>query len=174
MEALPAIGERASAYRGLHIHQRGIFREPSCWTSTPRLDTWTCPSRCPTCGSGRYWEVCDPRGEEEFKRHLDEWDRQLREVHAGPREHLKSWNQLTYDLGAMTRDEHGRLRLDCRLGTYYHSLSTSECLDAELRLTRPGLEVEPMWWDRLRASTIVARGAAAVELGLQVARAVVS
>jgi hypothetical protein len=41
-------------------------------------------------------------------------------------------------------------------------------------LTRPGLEVEPMWWDRLRASTIVAPGAAAVELGLQVARAVVS
>ena len=39
---------------------------------------------------------------------------------------------------------------------------------------RPGLEVEPMWWDRLRASTIVAPGAAAVELGLQVARAVVS
>ena len=32
----------------------------------------------------------------------------------------------------MTRDEHGRLRLDCKLGTYYHSLSTSECLDAEL------------------------------------------
>ena len=32
----------------------------------------------------------------------------------------------------MTRDDHGRLRLDCKLGTYYHSLSTSECLDAEL------------------------------------------
>ena len=30
-----------------------------------------------------------------------------------------------------------------------------------------------MWWDRLRASTIVAPGAA-VELGLQVARAVIS
>jgi hypothetical protein len=30
------------------------------------------------------------------------------------------------------RHEHGRLRLDCKLGTYYHSLSTSECLDAEL------------------------------------------
>jgi hypothetical protein len=43
-----------------------------------------------------------------------------------------------------------------------------------ISLTRPGLEVEPMWWDRLRASTIVAPGAAAVELGLQVARAVVS
>jgi hypothetical protein len=43
-----------------------------------------------------------------------------------------------------------------------------------ISLTRPGLEVEPMWWDRLRASTIVAPGAAAVELSLQVARAVVS
>jgi hypothetical protein len=43
-----------------------------------------------------------------------------------------------------------------------------------ISLTRPGLEVEPMWWDRLRASTIVAPGAAAVELGLQVARAVTS
>jgi hypothetical protein len=43
-----------------------------------------------------------------------------------------------------------------------------------ISLTRPGLEVEPMWWDRLRASTIVAPGAAAVEPGLQVARAVVS
>jgi hypothetical protein len=42
-----------------------------------------------------------------------------------------------------------------------------------ISLTRPGLEVEPVWWDRLRASTIVAPGAAAVELGLQVARAVV-
>jgi hypothetical protein len=31
-----------------------------------------------------------------------------------------------------------------------------------------------MWWDRLRASTIVALGAAAVEVGFQVARAVSS
>ena len=43
-----------------------------------------------------------------------------------------------------------------------------------ISLTRPGLAVEPMWWDRLRASTIVAPGAAAVDLGLQVARAIVS
>jgi hypothetical protein len=43
-----------------------------------------------------------------------------------------------------------------------------------ISLTRPGLEVEPMWWDRLWACTIVAPGAAAVELGLQIARAVVS
>jgi hypothetical protein len=89
-------------------------------TPVPDVRTW------------RFWEVCDPRGEEELKRHLDEWDRQLREVHAGRREHLKTWNQLTYDLGAMTRDEHGRLRLDCKLGTHYHSPSTSECLDAAL------------------------------------------
>jgi hypothetical protein len=59
---------------------------------------------------------------EELRQQLaSAWDRQLREVHAGRREHLKTWNQLTYDLGAMTRDEHGRLRLDCKLGTYYHS-----------------------------------------------------
>jgi hypothetical protein len=32
----------------------------------------------------------------------------------------------------MTRDDHGRLRLDCKLGTYFHSLSTSEALDPEL------------------------------------------
>jgi hypothetical protein len=43
-----------------------------------------------------------------------------------------------------------------------------------ISLTRSSLEVEPLWWDRLRASTIVASGAAAVELGLQVARAVTS
>ena len=45
----------------------------------------------PDVRTWRYWEPCDPRGEEEFKRHLDEWDRQLREVHAGRREHLKTW-----------------------------------------------------------------------------------
>jgi hypothetical protein len=32
----------------------------------------------------------------------------------------------------MTTDDHGRLRLDCKLGTYFHSLSTSETLDPEL------------------------------------------
>jgi transcriptional regulator with XRE-family HTH domain len=86
-------------------------------------------------------DECDPRGEEEFKRHLDEWDRQLREIRAGRRAHLDTWNQLTYDLQAMTIDEHGRVRLDCKLGTYYHSLSTSECLDPEL------LEVLAAWPD---------------------------
>jgi len=60
---------------------------------------------------------CDPRGEEEFKRHLEDWDRQLREIRAGRRAHLDTWNQLTYDLGTMTRDDWGRARLDCKLGT---------------------------------------------------------
>jgi transcriptional regulator with XRE-family HTH domain len=77
-------------------------------------------------------EACDPRGEEEFKRHLDDWDRQLRELRSGRRAHLDTWNQLTYDLGNMTHDAQGRVRVDCKLGTYFHSLSTSECLDAEL------------------------------------------
>ena len=86
----------------------------------------------PGARTWRYWEACDPRGEKEFKRHLDDWDRQLREVRAGKRAHLSTWNQLTYDLAEMTRDERGRPRLDCKLGTYYHSLSTSEILDAEL------------------------------------------
>jgi hypothetical protein len=101
-------------------------------TSRPPLGYLDLSKPMPDVRTWRSWEPCDPRGEEEFKRHSDEWDRQLREIHAGQREHLKTWNQLTYDLGAMTRDEHGRLRLDCKLGTYYHSLSTSECLDAEL------------------------------------------
>src|SRR5215211_3490671 len=67
-----------------------------------------------------------------FERRLEEWDRQLREIHAGKPTHLDTWNQLTYDLAAMTRDDHGRVRLDCKLGTYFHSLSTSEALDPEL------------------------------------------
>jgi transcriptional regulator with XRE-family HTH domain len=80
----------------------------------------------------RYWEQCDPRGEQEFQRHLDDWDRQLREIQAGKRAHLDTWNQLTYDLRAMTTDNDGRVQLDCKLGTYFHSLSTSEALDPEL------------------------------------------
>jgi transcriptional regulator with XRE-family HTH domain len=80
----------------------------------------------------RYWERCDPRGERDFERRLEDWDHQLREIHAGKRAHLDTWNQLTYDLAAMTRDDHGRVRLDCKLGTYFHSLSTSEALDPEL------------------------------------------
>jgi transcriptional regulator with XRE-family HTH domain len=79
-----------------------------------------------------YWEQCDPRGQRDFERRLEDWDRQLREIQAGKRDHLDTWNQLTYDLAAMTRDDDGRLRLDCKLGTYFHSLSTSEALDPEL------------------------------------------
>jgi len=89
----------------------------------------------------RYWERCDPRGERDFERRLEDWDRQLREIHAGKRAHLDAWNQVTYDLAAMTRDDHGRLRLDCKLGTYFHSLSTSEALDPEL------LEAYAAWPD---------------------------
>ena len=84
-------------------------------------------------GSGLYqfFEAAYP-GERDFERRLEDWDRQLREIHAGKRAHLDTWNQLTYDLASMTRDDHGRLRLDCKLGTYFHSLSTSEALDPEL------------------------------------------
>jgi transcriptional regulator with XRE-family HTH domain len=80
----------------------------------------------------RYWERCDPRAERQFQRHLDEWDHQLREIQAGKRAHLDTWNQLTYDLADMTRDDCGRIQLACKLGTYFHSLSTSEALDPEL------------------------------------------
>lgn len=93
-----------------------------------------------------YWERCDPRGERDFERRLEEWDRQLREIHAGKRAHLDTWNQLTYDLAAMTRDDHGRLRLDCKLGTYFHSLSTSEALDPEL------MEAYAAWPDLAQGS----------------------
>ncbi len=86
-------------------------------------------------------QACDPHGEEEFKRHIDDWDRQLQEIRAGKRAHLDTWNQLTYDLRAMIRDDHGRIKLDCKLGTYFHSLSTSECLDPEL------LEAYAAWPD---------------------------
>jgi transcriptional regulator with XRE-family HTH domain len=86
----------------------------------------------PDVRTWRYWEPCDPRGEAEFKHHLANWNRQLQEIRAGRRAHLDTWNQLTYDLQAMARDEQGHLQLHCKLGTYFHSLSTSECLDPEL------------------------------------------
>jgi hypothetical protein len=89
-------------------------------------------SPVPDVRTWRYGEPCDPRGEAEFKRHLDDWDRQLREIRAGKRAHLDTWNQLTYDLQAIARDDGGRVQLHCKLGTYFHSLSTSECLDPEL------------------------------------------
>jgi hypothetical protein len=90
------------------------------------------PSPPPDVLGWRYWERCDPRGAREFERHLEEWDRQLREIQAGRWAHLDTWNQLTYDLASMSRDDHGRVQLDCKLGTYFHSLSTSEALDPEL------------------------------------------
>lgn len=78
-----------------------------------------------------YWEPCDPRGAEEFQARLAEWDRQVREIHLGRRRHLDTWNQLTYDLGSIQRTD-GRLRFHCKVGTYYHSLSTSEALEPEI------------------------------------------
>jgi transcriptional regulator with XRE-family HTH domain len=102
----------------------------------------------PDVRTWRYWEPCDPRGEVEFKHHLENWSRQLQEMRAGRRAHLDTWNQLTYDLQAMTRDEQGRLRLNCKLGTYFHSLSTSECLDPELLgayAAWPDSEPDPVW-----------------------------
>ena len=104
----------------------------------PQVRTW------------RYGEPFDPRGEAEFRRHLTTWDRQLREIRAGRRAHLDTWNQLTYDLQAITRDELGHLQLNCKLGTYFHSLSTSECLDPEL------LEAYAAWPDS-KLSTVWAR-----------------
>jgi transcriptional regulator with XRE-family HTH domain len=98
----------------------------------PDVRTWRCR------------EPCDPRGEAQFKRHLADWDRQLREIQAGRRTHLDTWNQLTYDLHTIIRDEQGRVQLDCKLGTYYHSLSTSESLDPEL------LEAYAAWPDSQR------------------------
>ena len=95
----------------------------------------------PRCAPLALLGAVRPSGEQDFERRLEDWDRQLREIQAGKRAHLDTWNQLTYDLAAMTRDDHGRVRLDCKLGTYFHSLSTSEALDPEL------LEAYAAWPD---------------------------
>jgi hypothetical protein len=79
----------------------------------------------------RYWESCDPRGEAEFHALVAEWDKQVREIRLGRRRHLDTWNQLTYDLASIERIEAGP-RFHCKLGTYYHSLSTSESLEREI------------------------------------------
>jgi transcriptional regulator with XRE-family HTH domain len=50
----------------------------------------------PDVRTWRYWEPCDPRGEAEFKHHLENWSRQLQDIRAGRRAHLDTWNQLTY------------------------------------------------------------------------------
>ena len=110
---------------------RSQHRASSGRTSRRRLGRSTSRSRHPMYAAGTTGRV-RPRGERDFERRLEDWDRQLREIHAGKRAHLDTWNQLTYDLASMTRDDIGRLRLDCKLGTYFHSLSTSEALDPEL------------------------------------------
>jgi hypothetical protein len=47
-----------------------------------------------------------PLGERDFELRLEERDRRLREIYAGKRAQLDTWNQLTYDLAAMARDDH--------------------------------------------------------------------
>ena len=73
----------------------------------------------------------DPRAEADFRRHLDDWDRQVREIQAGRRAHLDKWNQLTYDLDRIERTDRG-LKVHCKMGTYFHSLATSESLADEV------------------------------------------
>jgi transcriptional regulator with XRE-family HTH domain len=94
-----------------------------------------------------YWEDCDPSAEDEFERHLAEWDQQVRDIRAGRRRHLDTWNQLTYDLASMERGSDG-VKLHCKLGTYFHSLATSESLHAEIMETYsawPDYEPEEGW-----------------------------
>ena len=112
---LPAWAELAPAEQWADVE--AALGQLDLSSPVPDVRTW---------GDG---EPCDPRGEAEFKRHLDDWDRQLREIRAAKRAHLDTWNQLTYDLQAIARDDRGHMQLHCRLGTYFHSLSTSECLD---------------------------------------------
>ncbi len=76
-------------------------------------------------------EACDPRAEADFRRHVDDWDRQVREIQTGRRAHLDKWNQLTYDLDRIERTDRG-LKMHCRMGTYFHSLATSESLADEV------------------------------------------
>jgi hypothetical protein len=40
-------------------------------------------NRHPMCAAGDTGERCDSRGERDFERRLEDWDRQLREIHAG-------------------------------------------------------------------------------------------
>jgi AAA domain len=72
---------------------------PEQWTDVEAplgtLDLFNPP---PDVRRWRYWERCDPRGAWDFERLQEDWDRQLREIHAGKRAHLDTWNQLTYDL----------------------------------------------------------------------------
>jgi transcriptional regulator with XRE-family HTH domain len=91
----------------------------------------------------RQWstgEDYDPKAEADFRRHLDDWDRQVREVQTGRRAHLDKWNQLTYDLDRIERTDRG-LKMHCKMGTYFHSLATSESLADEV------MEVYSAWPD---------------------------
>jgi transcriptional regulator with XRE-family HTH domain len=81
-----------------------------------------------------------PKAETDFRRHLDDWDRQVREIQAGRRAHLDKWNQLTYDLDRIERSDRG-LKMHCKMGTYFHSLATSESLADE------AMEVYSAWPD---------------------------
>ncbi|MEA2503570.1 MAG: hypothetical protein QOG36_613, partial [Actinomycetota bacterium] len=72
-----------------------------------------------------------PKAEADFRRHLDDWDRQVRETQTGRRVHLDKWNQLTYDLDRIERTDAG-LKMHCKMGTYFHSLATSESLADEV------------------------------------------
>lgn len=76
-------------------------------------------------------EDYDPEAETDFRRHLHDWDRQVRDVQTGRRAHLHKWNQLTYDLDRIERTDRG-LTMHCKMGTYFHSLATSESLADEL------------------------------------------
>lgn len=78
-----------------------------------------------------YRESFDPEGQAEFRRRIGEWDRQVEEIWLGRRRHLGTWNQLTYDLAWMERTQAG-VKLHCKLGTYFHSLTTSEVLEPEI------------------------------------------
>ncbi len=85
-------------------------------------------------------EDYDPHAEADFRRHLDDWDRQVREIQTGRRRHLDKWNQLTYDLDRIERID-GGLKMHCKMGTYFHSLATSESLADEV------MEVYSAWPD---------------------------
>ncbi|HEX4863787.1 MAG TPA: hypothetical protein VFV02_06930 [Acidimicrobiales bacterium] len=85
----------------------------------------------PSLRRWEYWEPCDPNGEEEFRHRIVAWDRQVEETRLGRRRHLDTWNQLTYDLSSLDRTGMG-VKLHCTLGTYVHSLATSEALAPEI------------------------------------------
>ena len=85
-------------------------------------------------------EHFDREAEADFHRHLGDWDRQVREIQTGRRAHLDKWNQLTYDLDRLERTDRG-LKMHCKMGTYFHSLATSESLADEV------MEVYSAWPD---------------------------